>query len=135
MKVKGWEGRLITYLNTVRSRPYKSSELDSAMFPAGAVFEMTGVDHAAAFRGKYKTIRAGKAMLKRQGVADYVELAAKLFDEHPSPLMAQRGDLVAVPHDDGVISLGIVQGERVYMMGLNGLVMVPVTQAVRAFKV
>lgn len=133
MKTPGWENRLIEYIATIRARDYAPSELDSGMFPAGAVAAMTGVDHVASWRGKYKTAARGKAMLRRKGYADYVEFVASLFEEHPSPLMAQRGDLVVI-EQDGVSVLGIAQGEHIYVMTLKGLGLVPLTRAKRAFR-
>jgi hypothetical protein len=134
MKSPGWENRLIAYLAAVRAQPYQSAQLDSGMFPAGAVAAMTGVDHVKAYRGKYKTAARGKAMLRNKGFADYVEFVASKFEEHKSPLMAQRGDLVAI-EQDGVAVLGIVQGEHIYVMTPAGLGMVPLTRAKRAFKI
>lgn len=129
-KKPGWEGRLIAYLARVGS--FRPSETDCAMFFAGGVLATTGDDHAKKFRGKYRTIEAGKAMLNKAGFEDHVAYADSLFEQWESPLMGQRGDGAVVETADGV-ALGIIQGEYVYVMTLAGLGFVPLTMAKKAY--
>jgi hypothetical protein len=135
MKLVGWEGRLITYLHTVKQTAFRPGTVDCGLFFAGGVHVITGVDHAGWLRGKYRSIEAGLAMLQKRGFADHIAYAESLFEPHSAPIFAQRGDGAVVIDLDGNPALGIVQGEYVYVMGLNGLGFVPLTNATKALKI
>lgn len=94
---------------------------------------MTGVDLAAAYRGKYQTIEDGYALMRENGFDGPVEFAAAHFEE-VQPIMAQVGDL-AVVAGDGADVLGIVQGPTVYVLRLDGPGRVELTEIKRAFRV
>jgi len=132
-KAIGWEGRLVAYLRECSTQSFRPGTLDCGLFAGGAVRAMTGRDVTKGLR--YRTIKGGLAQMQKRGHIDHVEYAASLFDELPSPLMAQRGDLAALRDDEGHLALGVVQGESVYMMGLQGIGMAPLTRAERAFRV
>jgi hypothetical protein len=135
MKLKGWEGRLTTYLSEVAAKPFRPATLDCGLFFADAVQAMTGEDIAKPFRGKYRTIEGGIKIAQKLGFDNHVEYVASLFEELPSKLMAQRGDGVEILDVDGSPALGIVQGAGVYVMGLDGLTIHPLSSAVRAFRI
>ncbi len=105
------------------------------MFAGGALHVMTGDDPTTGLRGEYSTIEDAMTLLESKGFADHVEYAASLYEEHPSPLFACRGDLAVVTDMNGFPALGIVQGEHIYIMELNGIGLRPLTDATRAFKV
>jgi hypothetical protein len=128
-----WQTRLAAWLSTVRKTPFKEGRHDCALFAAGAVQAMTGTDLAAAFRGRYRTTRGGLRVLRREGFADHIDLAARHFDEI-APSAAQPGDLVAVQTPEG-LALGVVQGAAAYVPGRDGLALIPVKGASRAFRV
>jgi hypothetical protein len=136
MKTQGWQHRLTAYLSSVAALPFEAGKLDCALFTAGAVAAMTGVDHARGWRGKYRSLAKGRKVLEKAGFADHVALAASLYPE-VAPIMAQEGDIAVVPAEDGEIgfALGIVQGPMIYVMGHTGLTLVPLTSATRAFRV
>ena len=131
-RTPGWMGRLVVYLSRVHSMPFRPGRMDCALFVAGAVEAMTGEDHARGWRG-YRSLAEGRKRIAERGHEDHVALAASLLPEVPV-LMAQRGDVAVVPESDG-FALGIVQGESVYVMTPRGLGLVPLTRAVRAFRV
>ena len=135
-KTKDWQHRLTAYLSSIHRLPFEAGKLDCAIFTAGAVLAMTGVDHAKGWRGKYRSLAKGLKALEKAGHADHVALAASLYPEVP-PIMAQEGDIAVVPSDgvDDVEALGIVQGHSIYVMSRGGLVLVPLTAATRAFRV
>lgn len=130
MKLPGWEGRLTAYLEGIARSPFKPGQLDCALFFDGAVEAMTGKSHAKGMRGKYRTLERGKAMLRKDGFADHIEYAASILETLPSVLFAQRGDGAVVGE-----ALGVVQGDRIYVMRLDGLAIVPLDQASKAFRV
>lgn len=135
-KTEGWQHRLTTYLASIAARPFEAGKLDCALFTAGAVQAMTGVDHARGWRGKYRSLAKGLKALEAAGHADHVALTASLYPEVP-PIMAQVGDIAVVQSDgaEDVQALGIVQGPSIYVMSRAGLTLAPLTAATRAFRV
>ena len=132
-KQHGWENCLVAYLRRCARSPFRPGELDCGLFTAGAVAVMTGKDYAKGLR--YKTIETGLKQMQKRGFADHVEYTASLFDELPSPLYAQRGDIAALRDENGNPVLGIVQGEGIYVMTLDGLGLRPLSDSERAFRV
>lgn len=132
MRRRDWQARLTNYLMSVQGQPFRPGRLDCALFAAGAVEAMTGVDHAKGRRG-YRTLATGEQKLRAEGYASHIDLVAAIFEEVPVAF-AQAGDLAAVPTDEGP-ALGVVQGEYVYVMQPGGLGLVPLLTAARAFRV
>lgn len=135
MKQRGWEGRLTKYISERSTASFRPGELDCGLFAGGAIEVMTGENHLALIAGEYRTIEDGYKLLQSMGFEDHVAYAASLFEPWESPLMAQRGDLAVVLDNKDHPALGIVQGEHVYLMGLRGIGLAPLTDAIKAFKV
>lgn len=130
-----WRTALFDYVQGVAAKPFVWGEHDCGLFAAGAVLAMTGEDFAAEYRGRYRTMGSAMRLLKKRGFADHAALVASLFEEqHPSA--AQIGDIAAL-NVEGHIALGIVQGERIYVLrpGVAGIGTVSRLEAVRAFRV
>lgn len=134
-KSEGWEGRLIEYIAGCASQPFRPGKMDCGLFFMGGMEAMTGEDISGPFRGKYRTIAAAMEIAQGLGFADHVEYTASFLDELSSPLLAQRGDCAVVEDENGNQALGIVQGEYIYLLGLTGLGLAPLTDAVRAFSI
>lgn len=132
-RLANWRPRLIAYLAEAAARPFAEGRHDCALFLAGGVAAMTGVDYAAPYRGRYTTTRGGLRILRKAGFADHVALAAHHLAERPVAF-AREGDGAVVPTGDGP-ALGIVQGAGVYVLSPAGLAVVPLTAAARAFEV
>lgn len=127
-----WRGRLQVYLGTVAREPFAYGRHDCALFAAGAVEAMTGVDLARGFRG-YKTEKGGIKKLRAKGFADqFALLEASLREVHPA--FAKVGDVAVVPSEEGP-ALGIVQGEWIHVLRPEGIANVPLLSAIRAFEV
>lgn len=129
----------MAYLSDHARDPFIYGRLDCALFVAGAVEAMTGVDHARGFRG-YKTIQAGMKKVQSKGFQDHIEIVSSLFAEN-APAFAQPGDIAVVEGDDGP-ALGVVQGEAIYVLRRNdgddrlpALGLVPLLSAQRTFRV
>lgn len=133
MRYNDWHLRLIEYLSDSARKPFQPGLHDCALFSAGAVASMTGVDHAADWRGRYTTLQGGARVLRKAGFADHIALAAAHLDEI-APAFAAPGDLAAIPQE-GAMVLGVVQGERVYVLTQNGLGLLHLSDAARAFRV
>lgn len=131
-RVPDWRKRLQAYVIANAQRQFRPGRWDCALFVAGAVEAMTGVDHARGFRG-YRTMAEGRRKLSDKGHEDHVALAGSLLTAIPV-LRAMPGDVAVVPAGEGQ-ALGIVQGALIYVVGPGGLGTVPLTDATGAFKV
>ena len=131
-----WAPRLSEYLVGIAGRKFRPGVLDCALFAAGAVEAMTGKDPAADYRGKYREIEAGRAMLRAAGFVDHVAFASIMFREI-APAFAVPGDIVAALGDgdgDGA-ALGILQGPNAFFLRPAGLVTVSRLSIEKAFRV
>lgn len=122
-----------SYLADCARRPFRPGKHDCALFVAGAVDAMTGVDPAAEWRDQYRSLKRGREILAEAGVTDMVEIAAARFPEI-EPIFAQEGDVAVVDGDDGP-AFGLVQGPMIYVLRPDGMGFVPLTDAKRAFRV
>lgn len=129
MRLTDWQGRLTEYLNATTQRRFRPGRHDCALFVAGAVKAMTGVDHAKGWRG-YTSLKAGQAALQEAGFADHVALVAAHYPEIPVAF-ARMGD-VAVCEGD---ALGIVTGEMVTVLRPDGRGLIPLMEAKKVFQV
>lgn len=132
-RLPDWRSRLTYYLSEVSHRPFQPGQHDCALFFAGAVQAMTGEDYAAPYRGRYTTLRGGLRILRKDGFADHIALAAHHLPEI-APAFAWPGDGMVVDTDDGP-ALGVCQGRAVYLLGPNGGGLTSILSARRAFRV
>ena len=130
-KTEGWQIRLAAYLNDCSRRQLAYGQHDCALFAAGAVQAMTGIDLADGWRGRYSTLRGGLRVLRAQGYRDHIALAAAHLPEIAAP---RPGDLAAIDTPDGP-ALGVVQGAMVYVLGDADLSLLPISAARRFFEV
>jgi len=122
-RTKGWQNRLTSYLTQSARTPFEPGVHDCALFAAGAVAAMTGYDPARAYRDRYTTVRGGVRILRKDGHADHIALAASLFRARPPGEAAKPGDLAGIGTDGGH-ALGVVQGRAVYALSRSGLALV-----------
>ncbi|MEL7167357.1 MAG: hypothetical protein AAGL96_17975 [Pseudomonadota bacterium] len=133
VRLPDWRLRLVSYLEDCARTAFAEGSHDCALFLAGGVEAMTGVDYAADFRGRYQTMKAGLKLLRRAGFKDHVALA--FHHLHKKPIaFANEGD-GAVVETDGTSALGIVQGARIYVLCESGLGNVPLTDAQSVLRV
>lgn len=130
-RLDDWRTRLRAHAAQAARKKFRPGSHDCALFAAGAVKAMTGTDLARGWRSKYRSLKRGREMLAELGYADHVALAAAHLPEIP-PAMAQVGDVAAV-EEEGELALGIVQGERIWVLRPDGLGTVLLTDASRAF--
>lgn len=131
-RLPDWRRRLELYLADAARVPFAHGTHDCALFAAGAVKAMTGHDPAADYRGRYGSFKEGLRALRASGDSDHLALADRLFEAIPVAT-ARPGDLAAVPMPRP--ALGVVQGELIYLVGDEGLRLVPLTSATRAWRV
>lgn len=126
------------YLARVRGNSLSPGTHDCALFAAGWVRLCTGVDLAKDWRGKYRTLDEGTALLAAAGFADPIELAEHHLQEVGSWMQAQVGDIAVVGDDNGagadVTAFGIIGGSHIHVVGLRGLDYVILSRAIRVFR-
>ncbi|MEH6834803.1 MULTISPECIES: DUF6950 family protein [Falsihalocynthiibacter] len=127
-----WRAELFAYIASARGKKFRAGRNDCALFSAGAVHAMTGFDPARGLR-KYSSLKGGWAMLSEMGFADHVEYAASLFPEIPV-LQASVGDLAVIKGADD-FAIGVVQGPSIFVLTRQGMGVIPLTQAAKAFRV
>ncbi len=133
MRHPDWKVHLVQYLGDISRAPFEPGVNDCALFAAGAVAAMTGLDLAADWRGKYQTLEEGLALLAAAGFADHTALAAAHFAEI-DPVFGAAGD-IAVVDGAGGASLGVFQGAGIYVLTPTQLGVLPMSFAIRAFRV
>ncbi|MBM2294713.1 hypothetical protein JQX09_22395 [Sulfitobacter pseudonitzschiae] len=126
-RLPDWRQRLQTYIQDVSRTPFEEGVNDCALFLAGGVAAMTGVDYGAPFRGRYTTIRGGLRVLRRAGFEDHVALAQHHLAAKPVAF-ANVGD-GAIVLSGNERALGIVQGPNVFVLRPEGLGHVPLAAA------
>jgi hypothetical protein len=126
-----WRARLARYVSGVARVRFRSGEHDCGMFAAGAIQVMTGEDVAAKFRG-YRTIEEGRSAVAAAGFGSMGDYLASIMPEVEPPF-AQVGDIVAL-EENGEEALGVVQGPSIYVLRVDGLGLVPLSRATRAFR-
>lgn len=135
-RLPDWRVRLRDYLAGIGAQAFRPGRLDCALFAAGAVEAVTGLDLAAPFRGSYRTLADGLTALEATGFPNHVSFVAAHFPE-VAPSMAQVGDLAVMPSEgEGeAAALGVVQGAGVYGLLPSGLAVQSRLKIVKAFRV
>jgi hypothetical protein len=120
---------LIDYAAEAGQRPFRPGRHDCALFAAGWVKIVTGHDLARGWRSTYRSLKRGQQLLEDASFTGHVEFAASHLPEIP-PAFAQIGDIAVL----GDQAFGIVAGEMIYCLRLDGLGLVPRGQMRRAFQ-
>lgn len=126
-----WRTRLDEYRASCERASFEWGRLDCALFVAGAVKVMTGIDLADGLRGQYATEQEGLTLVRRLGFASHVDVFARAL---PRSRRLRPGDVALVAHEGGE-TLGIVQGRGIYVMTPTRLGMVPRRMASGGFSV
>lgn len=139
MRLADWRARYELTIDAVRVNPATGAwgAGDCLTGLVGPVVEaLTGADPFAHYRGRYKTARGALGIMRRSGFDNLADLVASELTplEHPSQCWV--GDVVAIPSDDDfAFALGVVNGERAFVLQTNGLATRDMSEAVRAFRV
>ena len=132
-KLVDWRPRLRGFLAAQADAPFAYGSADCGAFAGGAIEAMTGENPHAKVAGKYKTMAGALRALKRLGHDDHVAYTASLLTEI-EPLYATFGDIAVVDSPEGP-ALGVVVGAHIEVRAPGGRGVVPMTDAVRAFRV
>ncbi len=137
MRHPQWRSRLEVAIDEIKALPFDwEGQHDCVLgLAARAVEAVTGVDHGADFAAAYRTPEQAYRVMKAAGFANLGDAVAAVLPEvHPS--LARVGDVAAFRTDDRFgYSLGIVNGERVFVLREDGFGTMDLLQADRAFRV
>lgn len=132
-KLVDWRPRLRAFLAAQADSPFVMGDMDCGALAGGAIEAMTGENPHAKVAGKYKTMAGALRALKRLGHDDHIAYAASLMTEI-DPLYAAFGDIAVVDSPDGP-ALGVVTGPHIEVRAPGGRGVVPLMDAVRAFRI
>lgn len=135
-RLDDWRPRFEQVIDDMRLKPFAWRDNDCGPALVGRSVEaLTGVDIAVAYRGKYSDAASALRLVRSHGFDDLADLVASLLPEiHPS--RARVGDIAAFEMDSPFRSaLGVVNGERVFVLRPEGIGTMNLLQARRAFKV
>jgi hypothetical protein len=104
---------------------------DCALFVADAVVAMTGVDVAASYRERYASADGARKIMNGRSLGEM--MTDVLGMPLSAPLFARPGDPCVVSIRSGEIA-GVVMGEHVAVQGPRGVVRVPLTCVVAAWR-
>ncbi|CAN7446914.1 hypothetical protein LJR235_002872 [Pararhizobium sp. LjRoot235] len=131
-----WRGRFEAVIDELKSKPFLWGDHDCGPGLVGNVVNaITGEDPAKPYRGKYFDAKGALRIIKRKGFANLGDMVASMLPEiHPS--QAKIGDIGAIKTDSAFgYALGVVNGERVFVLMEDGIGTVDLLQCERAFKV
>jgi hypothetical protein len=133
-RLPDWEERLGVYVASARERPHEYGRHDCMLHWAGAVEAVTGEDHGAGHRGKYRNRVGAYRYLKRLGFDSPEALLDDRFEQVPAAF-AQRGDIVLAGDGIPAVCMGAFALSVGEQGDFHGLVCVPRTDWVKAWRV
>lgn len=134
-RFEDWPIRLNAAIEAARGRPFVWGQHDCALFAFNIVRDLTGIDHAAAYRGTYSTALGAQRALQKRGQGTLrASVGAALGGEIPA-VKAQRGDVLLRIQPGRGETLGICMGADGAFVGGAGLVFVPVSDCLTAWRV
>lgn len=132
-KLPDWQNRLVAFVRERHRLPFTATDNHCGLFAGNAYRAMTGKDTLLHGLRSATSIADMVALLKEKGYKGPVDWVASKLEE-VDPGQASPGDLAVLPGEGGV-AFGIIQGETVYAMNDQGVVIVPRDAVTKAFKV
>lgn len=131
-----WRTRFETAIDEIKHRPFAWGQNDCGPGLAGKlVLALTGADYASGYVGRYDDAVSAYRLMQAEGFDDLADLVGAILPEiHIS--RATIGDIAAIPTDTPFRhALGVINGERIFVLTENGMGTVDLLSATRAFKV
>lgn len=121
-RLSDWRIRYEQQINEIRSVKFNWGSHDCLSGLVAPITQaITGVDAFVQFRGKYKTAKGALSVMRRAGFSNLAELVGNEFVQAPVA-QSQIGDIAAIVVDDGFgYSLGIVNGDCIFVITPNGI--------------
>jgi hypothetical protein len=117
-----------------RGTPFVWGVADCLCFAAACAQALVGRDPAAELRGRYDSEESALQLMAENGWRDMGDVAASMFKEIPVA-QARPGDWAQIRNDNGTDGLGVVSGSTIAVRTPNGMGIVALTRAARAFRV
>lgn len=135
-----WPQRLQEFVGSRVASPFAWGSNDCVSFAAAAVERLTGTAVLAALGEPWTDSASAAVLLRAYAGGDLIEATAKLMAEfcceEVPPLHAQRGDVViGVSPSTGDASAMICLGAEIAGPGLKRLELLPLTDALRAWRI
>ncbi len=133
-RLEGWEIALLDFISSRRAAPFQwgKHENDCCSFANGAVMAVTGEDVMKDVRNYRSEAGAARALVEA-GVSSFEELIDRRLPALPVG-MARRGDLALAQKDNESV-LTVVEGDWLVGPDLDGLLRLPRSCAVKAWRV
>lgn len=135
-RLPDWRRRFAEEVDHLRRTPFDWDGHDCVVGLAGNMaLAITGTDCAEQYRGAYSTAAGALKVMRKAGFENVADMVASMLPEiHPST--AHVGDIAAIPMDSPFgFALGVVNGERIFVLMPSGIGTVDLLDATRAFKV
>lgn len=131
MRRADWQMQLAAFARTHARMPFEWGRNDCCLFTVDAVQAMTGIDHAARFRGYSTALAAARVVEQHGGIR---QLAIHAWGAPVSPLLAGVGDVVLVINE-GRELLAVCNGTTAIGPGPDGLAVMDMDAAIAAWKI
>lgn len=135
-RLRDWRRRYETAIDEIKSRPFAWYTHDCGRgLAVRLVLAITGTDFSDRYADTYDDAAGAVRVLRRYGFANLGELVATMLPViHPS--RAEIGDIAAIAIDGPIgHALGVVNGERIFVLTETGIGTVDLLDAVMCFKV
>jgi hypothetical protein len=131
-----WPERLAAVIEAARHEPYCLGSHDCVRLAFQCIEAMTGADLWPIVRGYTTKAQAVRTMARLSGgSADLGDALTAVLGRQPQPVsMAQRGDVLLYQDEEGQ-HLGVCVGFNMVLLAERGLVFVPVSKALAAWRV
>ncbi|RKD61656.1 hypothetical protein [Rhizobium sp. WW_1] len=132
-----WRSRMAAAIDIVKHRSFGWRDCDCVSgLAAPLVTAMTGVDLFAQHAGQYTDADSAYRLMQDLGFDDLADLVGSFLPEHEHISRASMGDIAAIEVPTRFRhALGIVDGERIFVLSETGFGTVDLLTAARAFKV
>ncbi len=120
-RLTDWQTRLHECITAAQALPFEWGVHDCCLFAADCVHVITGVDHAASFRGKYSTALGAQRVITERG--GLVAFLTEQLGEPVHPALAQTGD-VGLFKEGEQDALAVFAGSAWFATGPQGTTMV-----------
>lgn len=135
-RLPDWRRRFETAIDDIKARPFQWYDHDCGRgLAVRLVLAITGDDFSDRYPDRYEDAAGAVRVLKNYGFASLGEMVATMLPViHPS--QAEIGDIAAIPLDGPIgHALGVVNGERIFVLTETGIGTVDLLDAVMCFKV
>lgn len=135
-RLPDWRRRFEAAIDEIKAKPFSWYDHDCGPGLAGRLVEaQTGASLSGFTVGRYHDAASAARLIRDLGFASLGNLVASLLPEiHPSE--ARVGDIAAMPVPGPIgHALGVVNGERIFVLTETGIGTVDLLDAAMAFRV